>query len=454
MSDYEKIYTEDSVWKSILQMAVPALITILVMIFYNMADMFFIGQTGNTAMVASVSIVSPVFSLIMGIATMTGIGGSTIIANVLGGGDRKKASVISSLCFWFSLVIGILLAIVLLIAREPLLSFLGAVGDMHDGAETYLSILALGTPFLLLSGALGNLVRAEGAVKEGLIGNLAGTVTNIVLDPLFILIFHWGIGGAAVATVIGNAAGTFFYVGFILRKSAVLTMNPRLLKGNIREIGPVLALGLPNAVSTILNGFASTFANQLLASHGTTAVAAMAAAEKSSMLIAMVQMGVCMGAQPLLSYSYGQGNRKRMKELLKDILILTLSFGILSAVLCFMMRDGFIHMFLKDQSAYSLGVSFIPYLVISSPFLGLYYLSTNYLQAAKKAGLAVFTSVLRQGAVLIPVLYFMHAAFGLNGIVLSYPVSDISSSLIVLFIFLHQYQQFMHEDVKETVMQE
>ena len=290
---YEKLFSQQSVWKAIFSMTIPSLLTIVIMIFYNMADMFFIAQLGDTAKVAAVSIVSPVFSIIMALATMIGVGGSAIIAGAFGAGDTEKARNISSLCFYSAAAIGAAATVLLFVFQTPLLNVLGTKPEMQEDSRTYLLILSCGKIFMLISSAMGMLLRAEGAVKEGMYGNLTGTVTNIILDPLFILVFGWGVAGAAAATVIGNLVSASYYIMFVKRRAVVLSLKPACALAEPGQIFPVMALGLPNAASTILSGFASTFANGLLALHGTDAIAAAAAAGKASMLISMVQMGIC-----------------------------------------------------------------------------------------------------------------------------------------------------------------
>ncbi len=429
MTRYEKLYTQASVWSAIFQMAVPALVVMLLMVFYNMADMIFVGQLGSTAMVASISIVSPLFSLLMAVATMVGFGGCTYITNALGAGNLEKAKEISSVSFWFSLLFSLLLIPVLLLLRMPLLSLLGATEDTLPFASRYYAILTLGAPFMVLSTMMGSIIRSEGAIRESMLGNITGTITNLVLDPLFILAFHFGVSGAAAATVLGNAVATLVYALFT-RKSEILAVSPGLAARHFSHIGMVLALGLPNAVSTILSGFASSFSNNLLKAYGTDAIAAMAAAGKTSLVITMLIMGICMGCQPLLAYSYGAGDEKRLGKILQDLLLLTTLIGIGAAAGCFFGRVLIIHLFLKDPSAASLAESLVPWLVVGSPFIGIYYLSTNYLQASQKAGSAIVLSVLRQGVILIAALYVFNRLFGFHGIAMSHMVSDIASEVI------------------------
>ncbi len=224
-----------------------------------------------------------------------------------------KAKNTASLCFYAGIVLSVLLTVLLLCFSSPLLRFLGTQPEMWDDTATYLRVLALGTVFMISSHTLSALIRSEGAVREGLRGYIAGTVTNIVLDPLFILVFRWGVAGAAVATVLGNVVSSLLYLGHIRRHTTVVSLDPKRALTDVKALGQILALGVPNAVSTLLSGFASTFSNQLLSTHGTDAIAAMSAAGKSSMLISMVQMGICMGVQPLLAYNYGARNAARLK---------------------------------------------------------------------------------------------------------------------------------------------
>ena len=206
------------------------------------------------------------------------------LANAIGAGDKEKAGNTSSLCFWSAIGIGLAVSVLLLVFQIPLLRLLGTKPEMWEDAKRYQSVLALGTAFMLLSSSMGMLIRAEGAVKEGLIGNLAGTFTNILLDPLFILVFRWSTTGAAIATVLGNVVSSAYYVFYCLRRAATISLEPKRAFISLGGLLPIAALGLPNAASTVLSGFASTFSNNLLSQHGTDAIAAPAAAGKSSML--------------------------------------------------------------------------------------------------------------------------------------------------------------------------
>lgn len=284
----EALFRTGSVWKSIFSMAVPSIIIILVMVLYNMADMFFVGCLGDTAQVAAVSVVGPVFSILAAVATMLGAGSSAIIARCFGAGEIEQGKICSSLCFWTSFFLGVLVSIGLLVGRVPLLGMLGSNAEIFPYAERYLQVLALGAPCFILSNSMAMLVRAEGAVKEGMIGNLLGTLVNCIFDPLFILVLNFGVSGAAAASVLGNLVATACYLRYIVKHGTVLTVDFRPALKKPQMLGELLAIGLPNGISSLLAGFASSFSNRLLVTHGTAAVAAMAAAGKTTMVISMI----------------------------------------------------------------------------------------------------------------------------------------------------------------------
>lgn len=436
----EVLFREKPVWTAIFSMAVPSCITILVMVVYNMADMFFIGRLGDTSQVAAISIVSPIFSLVTAAATMVGVGGCSAVANAAGAGRRDDAKTFASLCCWASILFGIVCTFILLVGADPILKLLGANEEIKHAAGVYMRILAFGAPFMLLSTVLATVLRGDGAIKEGLIGNMTGTVLNIILDPVFILVLRQGVAGAAAATVIGNVVSSMFYLHYIIKKSAFLSISFQDAKRNPKALLHIMAIGLPNGISSILSGFASTFSNQLLSGYGTNAIAAMAAAGKVTMVITMIQMGICMGTQPLMAYNYGAKDLPRLKEILKKVGILTFVLGFVVALAGFSARHALISMFLKDSDAVAMGENFVIFLVIASPIVGFYYLSTNFLQASGNAFAATIVSVLRQGLLLIPGLYLLERFLGLTGIAAAYTVADALSALIAVIVCIWQYR--------------
>lgn len=426
------LFRTKSVWSLIARMSIPALVSILVMLFYNMTDMYFVARTGDDAQVAAVSLVMPVFTVLMAISTMLGNGACTLIAQALGGEDTERAKTCSSLCVWACAGFGAAFALLCFVFCGPLLDFLGTNEEMRAYARLYLLVLAAGAPVILLNHSLGSVIRGEGAAKQGMAGGLVSTVTNIVLDPIFISVLGLGIGGAAAATVLGNLAGVVYFLLYKKRHVSILTLDIQYARKNVALLGSVLALGLPNAVSSTLSGFAATFSNRLLVAYSTGAVAAMGAAGKVTMLITMVQMGVCMGVQPLMAYCYGARDYARMKETLKKLALLTAALGLGLGIAAFLLRGQIVSLFLSDGELRALACHIVTITICSAPFMGFFYLGMNYLQASGKALLATVVSALRQGVLLIPLLYLMEVLFQLDGPPMAHVAADLCSIFVSL----------------------
>lgn len=443
----EALFRDKPVWSAILTMAIPSVFTILIMVLYNMADMFFVGQLGgaDSAPVAAIAVVGPVFSVITAAATMLGVGGCATIAKASGAGDSDYAKTCASLCGWAAILFGLLCGVLILLFTDPLLQLLGALPEVMNDARVYMRTLAVGAPLMLFSTGFGSLLRAEGAIKDGFLGNMAGTVTNLILDPLLIMALRLGVGGAAAATVIGNLVATAYYMRFIFRKASVLNLIPANALRRPQALFGMMALGLPNAVSSVLAGSASIFSNQLLLNYGYNAQAAMGAASRVTMFVGLIQMGLCMGVQPMMAYNFGARNIPRLKETLQKLAMLTVGFGVMTTIVCSLARNTLISLFLKDPEALAMGEQMAVWLLLAGPLLGVYYLGSNFLQASGSALAATITSVLRQGVLLIPSLYLMHAMLRFAGIAAAHTVADIAAALITLAVCLWQFRRLAAE---------
>ena len=210
MNSNRDLFEKASVPKAVALMAIPTIVTMLVVVIYNMADTFFIGQTGDALQVAAVSLATPVFMVFMALGNLFGIGGSSAISRALGEKNEQRARQISAFCCYGSLGVGILMTLIFILFMDGILKMIGASPATIDYARQYLTFVAIGAPFVMFGTAYGNIVRGEGAAKESMIGNLIGTITNIILDPIMILWLGWGVSGAAVATVLGNVAACTF----------------------------------------------------------------------------------------------------------------------------------------------------------------------------------------------------------------------------------------------------
>lgn len=432
----EELFEKGSVWAAIAKMSIPAVITMMVMVIYNMADTFFVGRTGDELQVAAISLASPVYMVIMSVGTLVGAGGCAAIAGALGSRNKELVKAMCSACTTIILVASVVIGGGVLLFIDPILKFIGTDASTWDYTKSYIIVMALGMVFIVFANSFANIIRSEGAAKEAMIGNAIGTVTNMLLDPLFILVFQMGVMGAAVATVIGNAVASVYYVWYVGKKSEGLTVSPRYLKNSPKAIISVVSLGIPNAVSNLLSGIVNTISNHLLIMYGAATIAAVGVGGKAGMIVSMIVMGICMGSQPIIAYNYGAGNFKRTKKVLISLGIVSVVIGSVLTVCCYIGSDALAALFLKDKLLVSQSAQIMKIQLLMMPLIGIYYVGINFMQGAGKAVWATILSIFRQFVCYIPAIYLLHAMFGLVGIYWVGVVCDALSVILALVLII------------------
>lgn len=416
MNRNQELLEKASYPKLLLNLCVPTVIIMLVMMIYNMADIFFIGRTGDPTKIAAVSLCGPVFSILSGLGTLLGSGGCTAISLSFGRKEYDKIKSYSSFCCYGALILGFLFLAIILTVANPLVQALGADADTIDSTLNYLHILALGAPVILFANVFGNIIRADGAAKQSMVANGLGTIANILLDALFILGLSWDVAGAALATVLGNCVSCSYLLFYILKRQPALSLHPKHFSVRLKISLTVISLGLPLACSTLLMSFSRIIANRMVVGYDSIALAAQGISGKIGMLLSMLAMGICMGMQPALSYSYSSGNPKRMQAIIKNTAIFTVLTGTLIAIVCFFARNALIAAFIDDEQVISYGQTFILASIVTGPFYGLYQLCQSFLQSTGKSSYATFVALMDKGLFYLPILFLMHNIFGLYGI--------------------------------------
>jgi putative MATE family efflux protein len=424
--------------KLLLNLCVPTVVIMLVMVIYNMADTFFIGQTGDPNRMAAVSLCTPLFTIFSGIGTLFGNGGCTTISISLGEQKTDKIKEITGFCVLGALCTGIIAAVVLLLWTDPIAFALGAEEKTIAYAKTYLRIIAAGAPVIIFSSTFCNIIRADGSAVKSMIANTLGTVTNILLDALFILVFDMGVSGAALATVIGNLLTGIYLVRYVT-KSSLFTLRIRFYLHDPKIGLRVLYYGLPMACSTLIMSISSILSNHLMISYGTVALAAQGVAGKFGMLISMLAMGVCMGLQPAISYAYGNQNRARIMEIVKKTAVFTFILGLCLAVLGMTFRSVLVRAFIDNEEVIRYGSVMVLGSFLVGPFVGWYQLCQTFLQSTGKADYATFVALLDKGLFYIPILLVMAKAFGVYGIAFASPVTTAFSLMAGLFFSFRWY---------------
>lgn len=437
MRDNTAVFEKYSVPKAVRTMALPSMLGMLINVVYNLADTFFVGQTGDSNQVAAVSVSMPLFMLFIALGNLFGVGGCAFISRSLGENRKDRVKSISSFCIYSSLACGVLTGVLFISFKTPLLYAVGASDNTIGYAKDYLQWVAIGAPFIVGAIMAGNLVRGEGAAKTSMLGMVLGQVINIVLDPIFILSggdklfgiglpfgFGMGVAGAAIATVIGNICTVLFFLIYFLKGDSILSITPKrfTLKHGIAK--GVISVGLPASLNNLLMSVSNIIVNVFLVSYGDNAVAAMGIAMKANMLVVMLQIGLAQGVQPLIGYCYGAKNFKRMNKCIRFSILCNIITGSVMTLFYFIFKEQVISMFIDNREVIEIGVKMLMALMSPGPVIGIMFVLNFAFQGMGKGANSLILSVGRQGLIYVPLLIILNKFVGLDGIIWAQASAD------------------------------
>lgn len=439
--DSMEIFSKAPVSQAVFKNALPAMAAMLMVLVYNLADTFFIGQTHDALQVAAVSLATPVFLIFMAVGTVFGIGGTSVISRALGEGKEGYAKKVCAFCMWGCIMAGVFMAALFLICMNPILSLIGASSDTWDLVKTYLTIVACSGPFVLISNCYTNVIRAEGKSGNAMMGQLLGNLLNVILDPVMILGFGWDIAGAAIATVIGNVVGAGYYICYFLLGKSNLSIRFKDFTVKNKVCSSVLAIGIPAALGSLLMSISQIMINSQMAEYGDMAIAGMGVAMKVTIITGMISMGLGQGVQPLLGYCAGAKLWKRFKAVFRFSAIFALTLGASLTILCYLCVNQIVSAFLTDTTAFDYAVRFSRILLTTGFLFGLFYVLVNGIQAMGAAAASLIISLSRQGIIYIPALFILKAALGLTGLAWAQPIADIFSIILAAILYIRTYRR-------------
>lgn len=431
----QEIFDTNHLTKTYFKMAVPVVMGLVVTLLYNLADTFFIGRTGNTSLVAGVSLCSPVFTTIMAFGNIYGQGGSSLISRVLGKHDKEHSQCISSFCFYIALFTGIILGVLMLLLQEPLLYRIGASDDTLAFARSYFVILAIGAPFIILSFIHSNLLRCEGLSTQSMTGSILGTVINIVLDPILISECNMGAEGAAIATVIGYAITDLYFVFIVKSKSHWLSIDPHHCRISKSYIQQILGVGMTAAITNLMQSLCIIAMNQFLLPYGSDRIAAMGIVLKVNMISQLVLTGFSFGAVPVFGYLYGSKHDVKLRELLTYCLKFLCALAFVLTVLIYAAAPWLMEMMMDNASIVADGTIMLRWQAAGSVFASIVLLFTCFFQAVGKIIPAFFLSISRQGALFFLIIIVFVKFFGYQGILISQAIADVISAALALILY-------------------
>jgi putative MATE family efflux protein len=427
--------------KAVMTLAIPTMLSMLVTIVYNMADTYFVGQTGDPNQVAAVTLTMPIFFLLMAFGNIFGIGGGSYISRLLG--ERKIADIkhTSAFAFYGSIALGLIGMVVFLLFMDPILTIAGASPNTLGLARDYLTIIAYGAVAISLQNSLAQIVRSVGAAKESMIGMMIGTIVNIILDPIMILSMGMGVAGAAWATVIGNACAVLYFVYYIFKHSDVLSIAPKDFRMEGAIAKNTFAIGIPASVNNILMSFSMIMLNSFASAYGDTVIAALGVSGRVFSVVVMLALGLAMGIQPFIGYNYAQHNYKRMNDAIKFTAIIGMIMGAVVMVVSIIFATQIVTFFINDPEVIAIGATMLIIQMLVSPFLGLQFIVTTVYQSLGKALPSLILTVCRQGLAFIPILIIGSSLFQLQGIIWAQPLADVVSIILAVSMYTVTYRK-------------
>ena len=414
--------------KAIIKLAVPTMLGMVAQAIYNLVDVFFIGMTGDPDLVAGVSLAMPLFFLLQGIGSIFAIGSASYISRKLGEKDIPEARRSNAVSFYLTCAVGGAVTVVSLAFKSKLLMVSGASGNTYGPADQYFTIIAAFAIVLIQNVALQGQVRSEGATMRATIGLVIGIAVNIVLAPLFIFTFGWGIAGAAWATVAGAAVGDIYFILYFRSSRSMLTLSPKEMKPNRTMLAEILKIGVPAAISHIVMSASGIINNNYAASYGDHVVAAAGINMRLCGMAFMLVMGLATGFQPFAGYNYGAGNTGRLTQGLKFTLVLATVLACCFTVLFLLFNKEFIQIFINDGPTIEAGRQIMRAFVIGMPVLGIQVTLMITFQALGKSVRAAIVTLGRQCLFFIPLMVCLNAYYGFSGFVLVQPLSDICTT--------------------------
>ena len=440
-----EIFSSGKVSTAVMKNAIPAMIASLMILVYNVADTFFIGQTHDDLQVAAVAVCTPVFLIFMSLGTIFGLGGTSVIARALGEGRTEYAKNAASFCFWSCVGLGVGVSALFLIFMDQLLTLMGVSPDIWNHAKTYMTIVTFSGPFVLISNCFSGILRAEGQAGLSMKGTLIGNIVDMILNPVMIILLGWEIRGAAISTVIGNVLSAVYYLSFYLKGSSILSIKLKDFTVKQHICRNILAIGIPASLGSLLMSVSQVVLNGRMMAYGDMAVAGYGVAGKVTMMTGMLCIGLGQGVQPLLAYCIGARNWGRFREAFKFSMIFALIVSVVMTGVCYVLTAPIVSIVLTNEDAFDLGCHFSRILLTTSFLFGIYFVLTNTLQAMGAAKASFINNLSRQGIIFLPALFILENMMGRDGLIWAQPVVDVISLILAIALYIPVYRKMINE---------
>lgn len=438
-------FATEPIGRLILKFAVPSVIALLVNSLYNIVDQIFIGWGVGYLGNGATNIVFPITIVALALAMMIGNGGAAFLSLKLGEGQVDTARKGVGNAVSLVVIVSIVLAAVFLLFINPVLTLFGATDVLRPYALSYGRIIGMGLPFMMISGAINSMVRADGSPKFAMFSMVIGAILNVILDPVFIFVFHMGVEGAAIATVIGQVASFVVSIAYMPRFKSVRLTKPAF-RPSARTCGSIVTFGLSSFITQFAITIVMALTNNLLAVYGAASVygaeiplTATGIVMKVNQIMIAILLGIATGTQPIIGYNYGAKNFKRVKRALEISLIASEVVSILAFLIFQFAPMSVVILFGSEEGLYNeFAVKAFRIFLMLCPLTGFQTMAAVYLQAVGKPVKSAILSLARQIIFFVPAALILPQFFGVVGVLWTGPVADGLAFVLSLALLLYE----------------
>lgn len=448
MEDAQKteLFESIPIPRAVMKLAIPTVLSSLVMVLYNLADTYFVGMLNNAVENAAVTLAAPLLLAFNAVNNLFGVGSSSMMSRSLGKKDYETVYRSAAFGFYCSIFAGLLFSIAYTVFQVPLLNLLGATEETLGATIGYARwTVTFGAVPAILNVVLAYLVRAEGAAMHASIGTMSGCFLNILLDPIFIL--PWGLNmgaeGAGLATFLSNCVAClyFFVLLYVKRGRTYVCVNPKMFSFKRHIVVGVCAVGIPASIQNLLNVTGMSVLNNFTSAFGSNAVAAMGIAQKINSVTVQIALGLSQGIMPLISYNYASGNIKRMKKTFFFTARIALVFLVLMEIAYYAGARTWVGLFMQDQQIVDYGARFLQGFCLGMPFLAIDFLAVGVFQACGLGKNAFLFAILRKVVLEIPALFILNALFPLYGLAYAQFAAELVLAIAAVIVLARLFRK-------------
>ena len=415
----------------LVRQSIPAALGVLVLSIYNLVDTIFVGNYVGPLGIAAITVVMPLTFFMSSVGMAIGVGGGSIISRSLGAGNKEKANLTFGNMVGMTLTIAAIFVIISSVFIQEVLIMFGGKGDILQYATEYFSILLIGIPFLAWAMMSNNVIRAEGKPKFAMLVMMIPAISNIILDAVFIVYFKWGITGAAWATTISYIFSAIYAFGYFLFRKSEINLERKHLRIELNIAREITSLG---GVTLARQGTISLLVlvlnHTLFRYGGEVSIAVYGIISRMIMFALFPVMGLVQGFVPIAGYNYGAEYWNRVKEVVNTAIKYGVALSFIVFITILLGADTIVKVFSQDteilnETPFAMRIAFL-----ATPLIAVQLIGASYFQAIGKPGPALVLSLSKQGFFLIPLVLILPLFFGINGIWASFPIADLSSTLV------------------------